>query len=127
MCRVEAVRGTGEVWQERVIEIDPRGESVASSEAGVRQEVEDVVAHSWDDSASGRLLPGAQTARFPVHRVAHKADLFSGLPAGWQTRACIVKRLRQVPDPDRSKLGMDQSCPCPLGPCELTPGNQTPH
>lgn len=118
---------TGPILAQREIEFDPLAETLASSYARLRHEIEDLFAQSWNDIASGRLLPQPQSARLPVHRVAHKTALFNGLPAGWQTRACIVKRLSELPDCERHRPGMDQSCPCPLGPCELTPDTQTPH
>lgn len=118
---------TGPILAQREIDFDPLAETLSSSYARLRVEIEALFAQSWDDIASGRLSPQAQTVRFPVHRVAHKAEIFDGLPAGWQTRACIVRRLSEMPSQDRSRVGMDQSCPCPLGPCELTAGTQTPH
>lgn len=118
---------SGPILAQREIRFDPLAETLASSYARLRHEIEDLFAHSWADIAGGRLEAKVQTTRFPVNRVAHKAELFASLPAGWQTRACIVKRLRDVPDQGSHKLGMDQSCPCPLGPCELAPAAQTPH
>ncbi len=118
---------SGPILAQREIEFDPLAETLASSYARLRHEIEDLFAQSWAGIVEGRLQPVAQNTKLPVHRVAHKAKLFDGLPAGWQTRACIVKRLRHMPIQDRGTLSLDQSCPCPLGPCELTPTAQTPH
>lgn len=118
---------TGPVLAQREVNFDPLAETLSSSYARLRSEIEDLFAQSWDGIATGRLQPAPQAGRFPVHRAADKQTLFASLPAGWQTRACIVKRLSEIPEQERSRPGMDQSCPCPLGPCDLTPGTQTPH
>ena len=83
---------TGETLAQREVTFDGN-ETLASSHARLRREIEELFAETWVDIRSGHLKGKPQSRTGSYHNAKDKEPIFSTLPDGWDTPVNVVENL----------------------------------